>query len=136
MILRERDDGADLPVEPFDSTEIDVREPLRRELSRLDPPRELRHGRERDRLVRRRQPSGVCLRANELVARWPRRDAREHRVPEHGWRISWRDRHLAWPRAPLEVRRKRPPPRVGGLLPLRRRHRYLHQFLRLGEGRG
>ena len=65
----------------------------------------------------------------------PGRDAREHRVPERGRRVGRRDRDLARPGAPLEVRRQRLPPRVGGLLPLGRRHRHLHQLLRLGERR-
>ncbi len=52
MVFGDRDDRANLPVESFDATEIDIRESLRRDLPRLDPSRQLCHGRKRDRVVR------------------------------------------------------------------------------------
>ena len=52
---RELDEGADVPVEPLDASEIDVRESLGGKLPRFDPMRQLRYRRERDRIVRRRE---------------------------------------------------------------------------------
>ena len=52
VVFGDRNDRANLPVESFNATEIDIRESLRRELPRLDPSRQLRHRSKRDRVVR------------------------------------------------------------------------------------
>ena len=52
VVSGQRDDGANLWVQPFDATEVDIRQSLGCELPRFDPPRQLRHGRERDVVVR------------------------------------------------------------------------------------
>src|SRR5207248_11635601 len=52
MVFGDPDDRANLSVESFDATEIDIRESLRRELPGLDPSRQLCHRRKRDRVVR------------------------------------------------------------------------------------
>ena len=77
---RERDDRAELRVEPLDPLEIDVRQSLRRQLLRLDPARELRDGREgdvgvarRERHVGRRSSARIDRPSGDLRARVRRR---------------------------------------------------------------
>ena len=137
-VAGERDDAPELRVEALEPLEVDAREPLGRQLARLDPARQRRR-RARTRCPRRAPAAAPRRRcdAHEAVARGPTVDARGgagfHCVAGASVRSS------ATLRGP--VRRS-----YSGAIDCRQLPAacarsagvivHLHQLLRLGEGRG
>ena len=126
-----------LRLEALDAIEVDRGQPLRGQLARLDPARQRGHRREGDRrrrataAARRRRASARSDRCVDRRARC-RGSTGSRASPAHRSRAS---ATLRGPvrrsnSAAIDVRHV-----SSRLLPLGRRHRDLHQLLRLGEGR-
>ena len=81
QLARQRDHAMQLGIELLQPLQINIREPLGGELARLDPARELSHGRERNIFVARRQRSGIILATHEPIALRTRLLPRQHRIP-------------------------------------------------------
>ena len=136
VILRQRNHATQLRIEPLYAADINLRQPLRRDLPAFDPTRKLRDCRKCDVLFVCRQCSRPDRAADKHIRRRIALHPRQHRIPQRRRSHVLFDCQLLRSRPPLVQRSHLHPPVLRRLGAVRRSHLHLHQLLRLGKGRG
>ena len=137
MIGGLRNDRPELRIERVDALQVNAGEPIRGDLLRLDPAREIGDRCKRDVRVIRGQRRNGATAPHEDVAGGSRRAIDQRRRPHRRGRHALFDGHLARAGPAFEHRGERSLPARRRQIAIRRSHRDLYELLGLCErGRG